>query len=624
MNVLILGPDASSTAQGEPFFAPGAMLPNGESIFVRLLHTLRDAGITKVMVSAGAHNAALDQLAAQGDVKGLHLQFVPGDNGAAIGSLADLLAARNTLDTEKPLLVMKAGLVLTAPMLAAFRSNPNPFACCVDKTKPAPQPSYLAQLDMERIIQIAPGLSGAGSFAMPPLYKLDAAALDALCGIGRAPQNAGLELEQALGMLLRDGMVCKGVFPQNLGCYAAEPIDAQNAAAVALEYAQADHASQVLVNEPSGILHIGALLKRARAKKPLLVCGNFYEQLPVAHILSHLGITPALFQRTAGAAYSQVVEGVERFRQAGCDVVISVGGGATMDVAKAIALFAPAGLGETHWPPQPPAGTHVRHLAIPTTAGSGSECSSRAVLYHNSQKLLLHHESMLPRYVVLDANLLIPLPEYPRVCALYEAIANGLDVLCSTTATGEQLAIADNATSILLRNMRRYLAQDARGAEVVLRAAHSTGLAAGLLADSLFQAIASPLESMFRVPYGHAVAWCVPHVVAFMLSYPCPVPNLDMGLRRLLQRRRSGHFLLSAPFAPWRMPPLAHNPVHAAQALTDAVLATPPKTTLFPMEREPLNQLYTAILDGRPAYAVPPPEELSNAGLLNAVPQAKV
>jgi len=164
----------------------------------------------------------------------------------------------------------------------------------------------------------------------------------------------------------------------------------------------------------------GAHLADARCRRPLLVTDQGIAALPMlAEFRSTLaGLEVAIFSGVLGnPVASQVREGVRAFRAHGADGVIGFGGGAALDVAKAVALMAghPGDILEYAWDhPRPLAiDQPLPHLvALPTTAGTGSEVGRSAVISEDAThvKRVIFSPALLAKAVFADPELTLDLP----------------------------------------------------------------------------------------------------------------------------------------------------------------------------------------------------------------------
>ena len=149
-------------------------------------------------------------------------------------------------------------------------------------------------------------------------------------------------------------------------------------------------------------------LAENRITKLLLVCDgalrflsirNYFAELP-----ERLGVGVVKFDDfQPNPLYESVVEGVALFHQEQCEAIIAVGGGSAMDVAKCIKLYSNMDSSRNYLE-QPIVPNDVKLLAIPTTAGTGSEATRYAVIYYNGVKQSVADESCIPSAVLMDSN----------------------------------------------------------------------------------------------------------------------------------------------------------------------------------------------------------------------------
>ena len=163
-------------------------------------------------------------------------------------------------------------------------------------------------------------------------------------------------------------------------------------------------------------------LKARSLSRPLIVTDQFLSKLvPVTGInqmLEDAGLSPGIFDGVAGnPVKSQVLAGAEAFHQHGADAIVAIGGGAPVDVAKAIALmvYHPGDLFdyEDGKVDAPPVDKEIPYLvAVPTTAGTGSEVGRSAVVSDDEShiKKIIFSPRLLPEHVFADPELLLGLP----------------------------------------------------------------------------------------------------------------------------------------------------------------------------------------------------------------------
>ncbi len=222
------------------------------------------------------------------------------------------------------------------------------------------------------------------------------------------------------------------------------------------------------------------------------------------NIFSAFTVTPTSTQAVAGALAAIASD---------AGVVVAMGGGSAIDVAKAAALGAahpvdPAAVIEGHAAPRRDA---IPMVAIPTTAGTGSEATHFAVVYVGGVKRSLAHASIRPAGVVMDAELSATCP--PRVAA-----AAGLDALCqameSLWAVGADdcsRADARLAGRIAAATIVDAVRGDADSRRAMMWASHLAGHAIDLSRTTAPHAASYALSALHRVPHGIAVALTIGH-----------------------------------------------------------------------------------------------------------------
>ena len=261
-----------------------------------------------------------------------------------------------------------------------------------------------------------------------------------------------------------------------------------------------------------------------RAKKLLLVCGASFDRLPLHNALIPRETETIRFSGfTSNPRYEDAQTGAEIFRGGNCDAILAVGGGSAIDVAKCIKLFS---------------GTPAPLVAVPTTAGTGSESTRHAVLYKDGVKQSISDPSIVPDYAVLEPKLLQALPLYQKKCTMLDALCQGIESWWSVNATNESMAFSKAAVEGVAANWRAYIGEnDAGAAARVMEAANASGRAIDITATTAPHAMSYKLTSLYGLPHGHAVALCMGEVWPYLLAHTdaCIDPRGRAHLERVLE-----------------------------------------------------------------------------------------
>lgn len=278
--------------------------------------------------------------------------------------------------------------------------------------------------------------------------------------------------------------------------------------------------AQRILSGPEWREELSQALAERRLKKLLLVCGRSFERLPVREEIESL---PAELVRFSGFSpnpkYEEVRAGVDLFRTAGCDGILAIGGGSAMDVGKCIKLYCKMDP-ERNYLEQEPMDTGVPLIAIPTTAGTGSESTHFAVIYYQGVKQSVAHESIRPDWAVLEPAVLDALPDYQRKCTMLDALCQGIESWWSVNSTAESMGYSRRAIEGIAKNWEGYIVRRrAEAAEQIMLAANYAGRAIDITQTTAPHAMSYKLTSLYGLPHGHAVAVCLPEVWEYMLGH---------------------------------------------------------------------------------------------------------
>ena len=258
-------------------------------------------------------------------------------------------------------------------------------------------------------------------------------------------------------------------------------------------------------------------------KHVFLVCGRSIRFLRLNDYFNsleeRLGIRVTRFSDyKPNPAYESAVKGTELFRKEGCDCIVAVGGGSAMDVAKCVKLFATLDPSVSYLE-QSYEDNGIPFLAVPTTAGTGSEATHFAVIYDGGKKLSVAHESSVPQAVVFDPSVLASLPDYQRRATMMDALCHAIESCWSVKADEKSREIAKEAIWQVLSAKDAYLANAPEGNRDMLLAANLAGKAINLTQTTAGHAMCYRLTGIFGISHGHAAALCVSVLWPFMIKH---------------------------------------------------------------------------------------------------------
>lgn len=264
---------------------------------------------------------------------------------------------------------------------------------------------------------------------------------------------------------------------------------------------------------PGAVRQLPAILRRLSARRVLLVCGRrSFEASGAAEILPDLR-AGAEVRRFSDFSPNTDVEdlaaGLDAVRDLGPDLVLGIGGGSALDLAKLLGAYA-----TTREDPITAvrAGARVetrdpRLVLVPTTSGSGSEATHFAVVYVGHDKHSVAGAGLVPDHVVLD-------PELSRSGSPHQRASSGIDAVCqaiesrwATAATPTSREHARRGLALLLDHLEAFVHDPApAAAEGMCLGSHLAGRAIDVSRTTAAHALSYGITMRHGVSHGHAVA----------------------------------------------------------------------------------------------------------------------
>lgn len=274
-----------------------------------------------------------------------------------------------------------------------------------------------------------------------------------------------------------------------------------------------------------GIESLMAFIKDS--KKVFVVCDSSYPFLNIKEDIEALNFPHVKFSDfSPNPLYEDVCKGIDLFQITKCDTLLAVGGGSAIDVAKCIKLAVLAKEGNDAIIP-PLVNTRVEcdgsklpFIAIPTTAGTGSESTHNAVVYYEGAKQTVTNDGILPDYAILEPKVLKTLPPYQKKCTMMDALCQGIESWWSVNSTPESFEYSRKTIELIMANWRAYIFEnDDEAAANIMLGANYGGRAINITATTAAHAMSYKITSLYRFPHGHAVAVCLPVIWEYMLSH---------------------------------------------------------------------------------------------------------
>ena len=280
---------------------------------------------------------------------------------------------------------------------------------------------------------------------------------------------------------------------------------------------------QSIITSGNNFIQLDDWIKQNNIQKLMLVCDSSLKFLTAindkltrldTHIIRFDDFHP-------NPLYESVVKGVKLFRNEKCDAIMAIGGGSAIDVAKCIKLYSNMqGCGENgDFLKQTITANTIPFLAMPTTAGTGSEATRYAVIYFDGKKQSVTDYSCIPDTVLFDPSVLKTLPIYQKKSTMMDAFCHAIESFWSVNSTDESKQYSKEAIQLILANMDDYLSNDENANAKMLKAANIAGKAINITQTTAGHAMCYKLTSLYGIAHGHAAALCVRSLFPFMVTH---------------------------------------------------------------------------------------------------------
>ncbi len=248
------------------------------------------------------------------------------------------------------------------------------------------------------------------------------------------------------------------------------------------------------------------------------ICNGIVDEL------KGLGLTVDVFAEIEpDPGYDLVLRGVERVRSFKADAILAIGGGSSIDGAKAVMI---CHANDCHpekltgiWLYAPPRKRGLPFFAIPTTAGTGSEVTIAAVVTNKEEqiKYFIADPKVVPSMTALDPKLMVGLPPFITAPTGMDALTHAVEAYISTMAYKETDELALMATASIVQHLPTAYSdgKNLEARERMAVASSMAGLAFTRAGVGYVHAFAHQLGALYHVPHGLANAIVMPYVLDF-------------------------------------------------------------------------------------------------------------
>lgn len=230
--------------------------------------------------------------------------------------------------------------------------------------------------------------------------------------------------------------------------------------------------------------------------------------------VSYLGVTTEPVD-------TYVAQGLSILQTEQCDLIISVGGGSCIDTAKAIAVVATNGgyIGDYMKLAKIAEQSPIPHIAVPTTAGTGSEATDATVITNttNDVKMMIKQPAFMPPIAIVDPMLTVTSPPAITAATGIDALSHAIESYLSRLAHPYSNVLALSAMDLIIHNILKVYEQgdDIDAREAMSLGSMQAGLSFSNASVALVHGMSRPIGALFHVPHGISNAMLLPAVLEF-------------------------------------------------------------------------------------------------------------
>lgn len=286
---------------------------------------------------------------------------------------------------------------------------------------------------------------------------------------------------------------------------------------------------QNIVVGAGSLKRLPELAKNLKKSKAYIISGPHLEKIGMIdkcrEALKAAGIESDAFTQTEGnPSTDTVAKAAEGFKSSKADFIVAFGGGSPLDVAKAVAVIASYGGNITDYEGGGKVpGPVVPMIAIPTTAGTGSEVTAFSVITDHSRnyKLTVVSNYLLPAYAILDPELITTVPKSTAAACGIDAMVHALEAFISKAASPFSDLFAKESLRLIGTSIRDYVLDRSNlvACESMLTGSLFAGIAFSHARLGDVHAMSHPVSAYFDVAHGVANAVLLPTIVDYNMTY---------------------------------------------------------------------------------------------------------
>lgn len=468
---------------------------NGESILHRQLRLIEECGLKDIIITTGKYEKELEKEASE--FPGLNVVFVNNPLYASTNYIYSMYLARDCINDD--IIILHGDLVFEKALLEKLTGNINDSLCLINKKAEKPLKDFKGRIEEGILTEVSVDIFDDNCYALQPVYKLKKSSvlrwLERVNGFVEAG-NTNVYAENALNEVAAE----LKIKPLSYEGFFISEIDTESDYRITKDkLAMLEH------NVHFEIEALGFLLDKYNSKRPFIIMGKHLECSCTDRYIDSLNAETGKYTGAMeNPTEESVADALQAFKDFGGDMIVSIGGGSVIDTAKAVKYK----LGRSE----------LVHVAVPTTAGSGSEATPFSVLCRNGVKYSINDMKLLPEESILDSRMLESMSPQQKKVSLLDALCHSIESMMSKNATAESFEYSKKSISGILKNYLEFVKGKREVFDEIFKASYYAGKAICITKTSIGHAMSYSLTTDYGIQHGQAVALSLIHALRFAES----------------------------------------------------------------------------------------------------------
>lgn len=478
---------------------PKAMIKlyNGETIFERQIRILSKLGIKDFIVTTGKFEDQFVSVANK--YEDLQFKFVKNPEYNETNYIVSMNYINKYLDSD--LILLHGDLVFNEELPQKLIDDPHDSVCLYNQNIKLLHKDFKGRIVDNYLREVSINIFDNDCYAFQPMYKLSYNTISKWKSKVEEYVNNGIVnvyAENALNELLSNLDIYSLSYKDD---YIDEIDTEEDYYRVNRLIRDFEYKDQIIYSNDNLYNNLKNSLKDEDFKKIFVVCTNSKKEI-IDKYLKDLNYEYELFNEfNPNPKYEDIIKGFNKFESTSCDILISIGGGSSIDVAKCIKNIL---------------NKDIAHVAIPTTAGTGSESTNFAVMYKDNIKQSIQDKKLLPNKVILDYNLLFSMNDYVKKSALLDCLCQGIESYLSVKSNCISKSYAIDCINLVLENYKDYLNNNNKTSYFNMqKASNYSGRAINISKTTAPHGLSYKLTSKYNISHGHAVGICLLHTLIY-------------------------------------------------------------------------------------------------------------